>query len=69
MRLEIVKLDNNYERWRRVGKVGVFKEDKCYLGDYKGNTDTNRDVKIVAEIPERNNTLCKWASLMTRLWT
>lgn len=61
----MVKLDNNYERWRRVGKEGIFKEDKYYVSGNNSSTDTTRDVKRVIEGSEGSNALCKWASPMT----
>lgn len=59
----MVKLDNNYETWRRVGKEGIFKEDKYYVSDNNSSTDTTRDMKMVTEASEGNNTFCKWAGL------
>lgn len=65
MRLEMVKLEKNYERWKSVGEQDIFKEGKYYVSDNNSSADTTRDVKMVTEVPEGYNTLCKRASLMT----
>lgn len=48
----MVKLERNYERWRRVGKEGIYREDKCYVSHKNNDTDTTRDAKMVTEIQE-----------------
>lgn len=48
-----------------MGKEGISKEEKYYVSDNSSSKDTSKDVKMVTKVPEGNNTLCKWASLMT----
>lgn len=52
--MEITRLERNYERWRRVAKEGIFKDNKYYVSHKSNDVDT-RDVKMVTEI--QNGTL------------